>query len=110
MMWNIKKKKKNSKTCIYRYNILKYYVIFPVEFCSPIALVYVLKVWKVHSFTYYLFLKLQKEMESKSSVYQENSSQLSHHRRELDEKNSQLKKLQKELDRTKEVMHRIQKI
>ncbi|XP_034299480.2 coiled-coil domain-containing protein 18 isoform X1 [Magallana gigas] len=45
---------------------------------------------------------LQKEMESKSSVYQENSSQLSHHRRELDEKNSQLKKLQKELDRTKE--------
>lgn len=49
-------------------------------------------------------------MENKSSVYQENSSQLSHHRRELDEKNSQLKKLQKELDRTKEVMHLIQKI
>ena len=44
-------------------------------------------------------------MEKKSCVYEENSSQLSHHKRELEEKNSQLKKLQKELHRTKEVMN-----
>ena len=44
-------------------------------------------------------------MEKKSCVYEENSSQLSQHRRELEEKNSQLKKLQKELHRTKEVMN-----
>ncbi|XP_078326319.1 uncharacterized protein LOC111125234 isoform X2 [Crassostrea virginica] len=45
---------------------------------------------------------LQRDMEKKSCVYEENSSQLSHHKRELEEKNSQLKKLQKELHRTKE--------
>ena len=44
-------------------------------------------------------------MEKKSCMYEENSSQLSHHKRELEEKNSQLKKLQKELHRTKEVMY-----
>ncbi|XP_048774009.2 coiled-coil domain-containing protein 18-like isoform X2 [Ostrea edulis] len=45
---------------------------------------------------------IQKEMENKSSVFEENSTQLTHYKRELEGRNSQVKKLQKELDKTKE--------
>lgn len=61
---------------------------------------------------YYLNIRLwttifqiQKEMENKSSVFEENSTQLTHYKRELEGRNSQVKKLQKELDKTKEVIH-----
>lgn len=61
---------------------------------------------------YYLNIRLwttifqiQKEMENKSSVFEENSTQLTRYKRELEGRNSQVKKLQKELDKTKEVIH-----
>jgi hypothetical protein len=63
-------------------------------------------------FLYYLNIRIctitfqiQKDMENRSSVFEENSSQLTHYKRELEGRNTQVKKLQKELDNTKEVIH-----